>query len=168
MMKILNRESISLLSIMCVLISCNARSIHNKEMPSNGKTLTLIICASGETRAHIISIDSTNTLSYLVGNFLNKEGSYSITYNADYKEIKRDITSKDAKELMELSIDEEALAYEDSLIVKDGWDYYLFINGRRKAFGSSNHIELYPDKLKRIISLILDIAGELYDLPGFS
>lgn len=44
----------------------------------------------------------------------------------------------------------------------------LLVNGERMAFGSPNHIELYPEKLKRLISLILDITGELYVLPGFS
>ena len=134
----------------------------------NGKTLTLIICASGDTRAHIISIDSTYSLSYKVGSFLSKDDSYTITYNTDYKEIKRSIPDKDAKKLMELSIDEDALAFNDSSIVKDGWDYCLLVNGERTAYGSSNHFEVYPEKLKQIITLILDNTGELYVLPGLS
>ena len=169
MLRMLNKRIILfLMIIMCVLISCNMRSTHNKEAQDNGKTLTLIICASGDTRAHIISIDSTYSLSYKVGSFLSKDDSYTITYNTDYKEIKRSIPEEDAKRLMELSIDKNALVFNDPLTVKDGWDYYLLVNGERMAFGSSNHIELFPEKLKLIINLILDITGELYVLPGFS
>lgn len=121
----MNKGSLSIMIIMCVLVSCKVRSTHNNEVQDNGKTLTLIICASGGSRAHIINIDSTNELSYRVGDFISKDDSYTITYDTDYKEIKRHISNLDAQKLMEYSFDENALAYNDSSIVKDSWDYFI-------------------------------------------
>lgn len=169
MKRLFPKRILVLISLISVLISCCGQSRHRKVEPNIMSNLTLIKCASGGTRAHIISIKSTNVLSYRVGSFiLNNNDNYTLLYNVNYEEIKKSIPDTDVQKLIECSMDKAALSFQDSTIVKDSWVYFVFIDGERIAFGSSDNLESFPDKLKQLINLILGITGELYSLPGFA
>ena len=132
--------------------------------------LTLIFCISGGTRAHIISINSGNQLSYNVGSFYNNDGiSLSdIKYNSDYNEIKKTLSIAEAKKIRDYYLVKKSLLFNDTKIVKDSWEYYLFIDGEKIAFGNKSNFNEFPESLKELINYIINITGELYEIPGMS
>jgi hypothetical protein len=170
MKEILKKLFILLLSI-CSLSSCNGQTSERKVKHNNDmKNLTLIFSVSGGTRAHIISINSENELSYRVGSFYVNDSlnEPKIKYNDDYKEIIKTLSEVEAKRIRDYYLNKNSLSFIDTKVVKDSWEYYLYINGKRIAFGRKFNFDDFPVKLKESINYILDVTGKLYDIPGMS
>lgn len=169
-MKEIFNKSIIVLIILCFLSSCKGQTNEKKEKQENMKNLTLIYSVSGGTRAHIISINSKNELNYKVGSFYtnNDLDSAKIVYNENYKEVKKTLSDIDVKRINEYYLNKDKLFFNDPKIVKDSWEYYLYIDGKKVAFGRKFNYEDFPEELKKITKYILEITGKLYNIPGMS
>lgn len=154
------------------LISCKGQNKEIKETieQSQMKELTLIVSVSGGTRAHIINIGQNNELTYRIGSFSVKDNFdlSEVKWNDNYKEIKKQLNNEEIEKIKNYCSHQENLIFNDSKIVKDSWEYYLYINGDKVAFGRKFNYEDFPKELKNFISYILGITGELYDIPGMS
>lgn len=166
-----NKKLFTLLLLICFLSSCNWQTSERKLKHINDmKNITLIFSVSGGTRAHIISINSENELSYRVGSFYVKDSLNEpiIKYNNDYKEINKTLSKVEAKKIRYYYLNKNSLSFNDTKVVKDSWEYYLFINGKKIAFGRKFNFDDFPLKLKESINYILELTGKLYDIPGMS
>lgn len=153
------------------LSSCNGQASERKVKQDNDmKNLTLIFSVSGGTRAHIISINSENELSYKIGSFYVRDSlnESKIKYNNDYKEIRKKLSDNEAEKIRNYYLNKSSLLFNDTKVVKDSWEYYLYIDGEKIAFGRKFNFDNFPLELKEFINYILDITGRLYDIPGMS
>lgn len=168
-MKILKKLFIILVSV-CSLSSCNGQTSESKVKNNDMKNLTLIFSISGGTRAHIISVNSENELSYKIGSFYVSDSlnESKIKYNNDYKEIRKKLSDVETERIRNYYLNKNSLLFNDTKVVKDSWEYYLYINGEKIAFGRKFNFDNFPLELKEFINYILDITGKLYDIPGMS
>lgn len=155
----------------CFLSSCKEKdSGREVEQDRDMKNLILVLSVSGGTRAHIININSKNELSYRVGTFYIDDSSSEpkIEYDDRYKEIRKKLSEIEANKISDYYLDENSLSFMDTKIVKDSWEYYLYIDEKKMAFGRRLNFDDFPLKLKEFINYILGITGNLYDISGMS
>lgn len=133
-------------------------------------TKDLLLIVSNGSRAHIISINSLNELSYKVGSFFvsDRLEENNIVYNENYNERKKVLSDSQSKTIIDYCLDSCQLNYNDKKVVKDSWEYYLYIDKNRMSYGRKANFEEFPPKLKELINYILSITGELYDIGGMS
>ena len=157
--------------IFCFITSCNGQLNNNLEFKNQKSVdkVTLIVSVSGGTRAHIINIDN-NKLSYKIGSFfvLDSLDLTNVVWNKNYKEIRKTLTDKDVEKIKNYSSKKEELRFKDPKIVKDSLEYYLYINGKKIAFGRKFNYNSFPKTLKDLINEILNLIGDLYEIPGMS
>ena len=58
--------------------------------------------------------------------------------------------------------------YKDSSVVKDNWQYNLYVDGVKKGFWYSNNIKEIPEELREITDIIENKIRVLHKLPGMS
>ena len=58
--------------------------------------------------------------------------------------------------------------YESPLIVKDDWEYILYINNLKVASGCVSSIDSFPQDIKEIIEQLLKMASPLYSRNAFA
>jgi len=169
-MKNILKKTFIILLALCSLSSCDEQSNNKKENQGNMKNLTLIYSVSGGTRAHIITINSRNELCYKVGSIFVGDNldSSKITYSNNYKEIKKTLSDVNIKKINEFYSNKNSLLFNDSNIVKDSWEYYLYVDGKKMAFGWRSNFDDFPKTLKELINYIIGITGKLYDIPEMS
>ena len=56
--------------------------------------------------------------------------------------------------------------YNDIVVVKDNYEFYLYINDEKIAFSYKSNMNMLPNNLKLALERILKMTGELYDIPG--
>jgi len=155
----------------CV-ISCQGQNKENRKTIEQSKMneLTLIVSVSGGTRAHIINIDQNNELTYRIGSFSIADDFdlSKVKWNDNYKEIKKQLNNEKIEKIKSYCSRKESLIFNDPKIVKDSWEYYLYIDGNKVAFGRKFNYEDFPTELKNFINYILGVTGKLYDIPGMS
>ena len=157
--------------VFCVM-TCKGQNKENKEIieQSKMKEITLIFSVSGGTRAHIINISKNNELTYRIGSFRATDNFdlSKVKWSDNYEEIKKQLNNEEIEKLKSYCSHKEYLIFNDSKIVKDSWEYYLYIDGNKVAFGRKFNYKDFPAELKNFISYILGITGKLYDIPGMS
>lgn len=164
---------ICILMISCTFTYTNrTRDKENRETmeQSKIKELILIISVSGGTRAHIIDIGQNNELTYRIGSFSVADDFdlSKVKWNDNYKVIKKQLNNEEIGKIKSYCSRKEDLIFNDPKIVKDSWEYYLYIDGNKVAFGRKFNYEDFPTELKNFINYILGITGKLYDIPGMS
>lgn len=136
----------------------------------NMRNVTLIYSLPGGTRAHIIEINSQYELIYKVGTFYKKlyPQENSKVYNNNFEEVKKILSDSQKEMLKNLVLEKEKLLYDDEKIVKDSWEYYLFIDGKQIAFCRKANSENFPYELNSLLNFVFDAIGELHDIGGMS
>lgn len=158
------KVNLKIILLCFLLFSCGRKSQENIQ------NITLIYSISGGTRAHIISINSKNEVLYKVGSFYpsNNLDSSNLVYKEEYKEVKKRILNSDVKKIKECYLKKDGMLFNDTKIVKDSWEYYLYINGEKKAFGREFNFDDFPEEFKEIINNILRVTGKLHSISGAS
>ncbi|MBQ6286591.1 MAG: hypothetical protein IJK73_02915 [Bacteroidales bacterium] len=150
------------------LSSCCGQSKRKEEI--QGNDLLFIISVPGGTRAHIITINSNYELCYQVGSY-NSDGkldSIIIKYNTEYEPILNSLSEIDVEILKSFYANKNQYYLNDTTIIKDAWEYRLYMNGDRIISGNTHNFDDYPDIIKDFIMFILYKAGVLYEIPGMS
>jgi hypothetical protein len=132
------------------------------------KELYLIKSIPGGSRVHIFFISKKGELSYSVGQVVDFEyGKFNI--NEKYKVKSIMLNSKEI-EILRVPILKisESSAYKDTSVVKDDWQYSLYLDGVKKGFWYSSNTEKIPKELKEIAFFIENKVGRLHKLPGTS
>jgi hypothetical protein len=134
------------------------------------KNIILIKTIPGGSRGHIISISKKGRLTYRIGSIsdLKSYNTDFITYDEKYKTTESQFNQSEVLELEGLTKEKKALSFKDELVVKDSWQYYLYLNGELIAFGYEKNFKTYPSNLKFIINMILKETGKLNKIPGMS
>lgn len=164
------------LVIFIVLVSCTGKT---NNTPEEKQTLNtekipfmkdLVLVVSNGSRAHIININSLNELSYKVGSFFvcDRLEENSFVYNENYKERKKELSDSQSKTIIDYCQDSCQLSYNDKKVVKDSWEYYLFINKHQISYGREANFNDFPQELKELITFILNTTGDLYNIGGMS
>lgn len=161
-----------LLALPFCVISCQEQNKESRETMDQSKMreLTLIFSVSGGTRAHIIDIGQNNELTYRIGSFSASDDFdiSKVKWNNNYKEVKKQLNNDEIGMIKSYCSRKEYLIFNDPKIVKDSWEYYLYIDGSKVAFGRKFNYEDFPIELKNFINYILEITGKLYDISGMS
>ncbi|GAB3022718.1 hypothetical protein GCM10027051_29450 [Niabella terrae] len=110
------------------------------------KELTLIVSVSGGPRAHIIDIGQNNELTYRIGSFgvADDFDLSKVKWNDNYKDIKKQLNNEGIEKIESYCSRKENLIFNDPKIVKDSWEYYLYIDGNKVAFGRKFNYEDFP------------------------
>ena len=156
------------LLFLLILSSCCGQSKRKEEIQEND--LLFIISASGGTRAHIITINSNYELCYQVGSYNpdSNPDSIIIKYNTEYEPILNTLSEIDVDKLKSFYANKNQYYLNDTTIIKDAWEYRLYMNGERIISGNAPDFDDYPDIIKDFIIFILYKAGVLYEIPGMS
>lgn len=148
--------------------SCVTSTNLKKEKIVIDKELCLMMSIPGGSRAHIFFISKKGKLSYCIGQVLNFEyGKFDIDKKYKVKTIM--LNSKEIEMLKSslLKISESS-AYKDTLVVKDNWQYSLYLDDVRKGFWYSNNTKEIPKELKEITDIIENKIRVLHKLSGTS
>jgi len=160
--------------IFCLVILNGCKVLEKAERNEStfmlDQQISLVKTVPGGSRAHIIQISRKGELCYKIGaiSVLDKYDNKNIVFDGGYKEIKKTLNSNTIKDLNSLMQNTTRLHYNDPSIVKDNFQYFLYLDGHKKAFGYELHFDNYPSNLKYLISTILKETGKLYRIPGMS
>lgn len=127
------------------------------------------------SKAQIIYVTPT-TLKYGYGSVLAEtdtlkddiEWFQSFAEIEDYKIIERELDPEErgfiTKSIKVLS----NTYYECPEIIKDDWQYILYVNNAKVAFGYEGSIDSFPLRLRYIILGLLEMVSPLYPMNGYA
>lgn len=153
--------------------SCNGQSksklSETETLKDKTESMYVIISIPGGARAHIIKVEDS-IISYGVGSIEIAEtiSSENLKFDTTYKEVKKKITSIDKAYLEEIFKNTNSYSFSDTSIVIDSYEYYLYINNKKIAFGYKVNINKFPSNLRTVFERVLKMTGKLYDIPGMS
>ena len=148
--------------------SCVTTTNLKKEEIVIDKELCLIKAIPGGSRAHIFLVSKKGELSYYIGRVLNFEyGKFDIDEKYKIKTIALNSKEIETLKVSFLKISESSV-YKDTSVVKDNWQYSLYLDGVKKGFWYSNNTEIIPKELKEITDIIENKIRVLHKLPGTS
>lgn len=173
------KNSELILGFMMLIMPFSCTCMQNEELKDNlvdsckvenMQNLTLIVSLPGGTRAHIIDINSQYELKYKVGVFFPKlyPQKNSLVFNNNIEEVKKVLSDSQKEMLKNFVFEKNKLIYDDKKIVKDSWEYYLFIDWKQIAFCRKANSENFPHELNNLIIFVLDVVGDLYDIGEMS
>lgn len=148
--------------------SCVTSANLKTEQKMIDKEFCLIKSIPGGSRAHIFFISEKGELSYSIGKVLDFEyGKFTI--DEEYK-VKTIMLNPEEKEILSVSFSEisKDSVYKDTSVVKDDWQYSLYLDSVQKGFWYSKNTEKIPKELKEITFFIENKVGRLHKLPGTS
>ena len=159
---------INILVVFITIQSCFTTTNLKQEKIVIDKKLCLIKAIPGESRAHIFFVSEKGELSYCIGQVLNFEyGKFNIDRKYKIKTIALNLKEIETLKVSFLKISESSL-YKDTSVVKDNWQYSLYLDGIKKGFWYSNNTEIIPKELKDITYIIENKIKVLHELLGTS
>ena len=148
----------------------------------------MLLIHSGHVRMLIHDLDTTvvsetqiiyctpTTMKYGYGSVLTESDTlkYNVKWFTDYSKIE-DYSIKERN----LDIEEQMfidnaiknlsdMHYESPVIVKDDWEYILYINNLKVVSGYVSSIDSFPPNIKEIIERLLKMASPLYPRNAFA
>ncbi len=145
------------------------------------RQILLLIGRGGCCNGHIIYIGLDGTLDYSVGVYHMANPNLAsarvpeiavfdtsqITRNEHYAPKKVKLSDSALRRLSETIRKTETISFMDSRVVKDAYQFNLYIDERLVASGYRSIDQAPPEKLQELLTLIIDQVG-LYDLPGMA
>ena len=164
--------------------STNDDSLRSTPLPEGGtlsQDLVVFIGRGGCCYGHIISIDRSGRLRYLVGTYHRSESgsdesseilpeifdSKAIEMDTKYAERNRTVSVEKLKELERLLRDGDQIGFQDNTLVEDDYLYQVYFDRKRIAYGYGSHLKSFPLGLQELITILNDQV-ELHKLPGMA
>ena len=161
-------------------------TIHESDTIYSSSLMLLI--HSGQIRMLIQGLDTTvvsetqiiyctpYTMKYGYGSVLTESDTLKndVKWFTDYSKIEDYSIKERNLDTIEQMFGHNAIKnlsnvhYESPLIVKDDWEYILYINNLKVASGCVSAIDSFPQDIKEIIEQLLKMASPLYSRNAFA
>ena len=127
------------------------------------------------SEAQIISCTPT-TLKYGYGSVVVEDTlQNNIEWLHDYSEIenysiRERKLDEEEKTFVSMAITELSnfACYESPIIVKDAWEYILYVDNIKVAYGYVGTLDTFPKNISDIIEQLIAMVAPLYPLNGFA
>jgi len=132
--------------------------------------ITLIKTSPGGGRAHVIYISRDGSYTYKIVAISDLD-SFDGTCRKDttYKEMTGKLTQSQRDEIQDFMSQASGIdVIRSNDIIKDAWEYHLYIDNKRIVRVYDANSPGVPVYLRETIKLILALPGDLYELPEFS
>jgi hypothetical protein len=154
--------------LICVLLCNSCNTVRIKGVATNvlENEIVLLKSAPGGSRAHIMILSKNGSLKYCIGatKDLSSFKIDSVVKDKNYRERAFLLKNEEMLKINELIIS-NGIAFSDSTSIRDSWEYYVYVNGKKIAFGHEKNLNNFPQALRELIALVLHKTGRLYKLP---
>jgi len=145
------------------------------------RNIVLFVARGGCCYGHIISIDRSGNLSYLVGtvsvsasenlesgtNLPKKFDPDHIVADGKYAQKNETVPPDVIEQLERLIRTESDLSFRDSTLIDDAYMYHIYLDNEQIANAYESSLKSSPERLRELVELVLGQV-QLHKLPGMA